>query len=226
MASEEAPTVSSGAACTIIAAATSSKIPASIRSTLPPMSSSAGVPISFTVTPSSSATAARPSAAPTDAAPFTLCPQAWPMPGRASYSAQNAMTRSPVPYVASTAVGRPPAPRVTSKPASSMRSAIRAAARCSSRAVSGSSCRAWLSPTTCSRQFRTAPVTVLRAVGVSVMRGLRSGRGAVRGWRRRRGGRGSAGRGPCRRRRRRRTRPSPTGSRTPRCAWCRARRGR
>ena len=44
-------------------------------------------------------------ATPTPLAAIMLCPQAWPTPGRASYSAQMTTVRSPSPITASTAVG-------------------------------------------------------------------------------------------------------------------------
>ena len=77
---------SPSAGWTISAASTPSKAPASIIITLPPPPSSAGVPRMTIRPPTSSATAAAASPAPRPAAAMTLWPQAWPMPGRASYS--------------------------------------------------------------------------------------------------------------------------------------------
>ena len=79
----------------------------------PPPPSSAGVPSTVTVSPSSSATPARPVAAPTAAAAMMLCPQACPSPGSASYSAQIPMCSSPLPMLAVNAVDSSQAPRVT-----------------------------------------------------------------------------------------------------------------
>ena len=59
---------------------------------------------------------------------MTLCPQAWPMSGSASYSQQMAMASGPRPIVASKAVARPPTPRCTSKPPAESASAHHAAA--------------------------------------------------------------------------------------------------
>ena len=87
--------MSIGPGCSITAAATSSNTPASSSSTLPPPDSSAGVPISTTVSPSSSATSASASAVPTAEAAMMLCPQACPIPGSASYSAQIPITSGP-----------------------------------------------------------------------------------------------------------------------------------
>ena len=104
-----------------MAACTSSNTPCSSMVTLPPPPSSAGVPSTRTVMPSSSATRASPSPAPTADAAMMLCPQAWPTPGRASYSAQMATTSGPDPISALKAVGRPATPVVTAKPAGGQR---------------------------------------------------------------------------------------------------------
>ena len=101
---------SSGNGWTIIAACTPSKAPCSSSRTFPPPASSAGVPTSRTVSPTSSATSASARAAPTPAAQMTLCPHAWPIPGSASYSAQTATVSGPEPYSATTAVSRSPTP--------------------------------------------------------------------------------------------------------------------
>ncbi len=84
---------------------------------MPPPPSSAGVPMTLTVSPTSSATRAAASPAPTAIAAIMLWPQAWPMPGRLSYSAQIAMCSGPEPARATKAVGRSHTPRFTSKPA-------------------------------------------------------------------------------------------------------------
>ncbi len=96
-ASERAAAMSIGPGCSITAAATSSNTPASISRALPPPDSSAGVPMSATVSPRSSATSASASAVPTAEAAMMLCPQACPMPGSASYSAQMPITSGPDP---------------------------------------------------------------------------------------------------------------------------------
>ena len=77
---------------------------------MPPLSlpriSSAGVPITLMVRPSSSATFAAAMPAPTAEAAMMLWPQACPISGRASYSAQIAMWSGPEPARATNAVGR------------------------------------------------------------------------------------------------------------------------
>ena len=78
-------------------AAMSSNVPALSSNAFPPPASSAGVPISATVRPSSSATSANASAVPTADAAMMLWPQACPMPGSASYSAQMPTTSGPLP---------------------------------------------------------------------------------------------------------------------------------
>ena len=55
--------------------------------------------------PSSSASAAAAIPAPTPAVPMTLCPQAWPITGRASYSHSTAIRGPVLPATASKAVG-------------------------------------------------------------------------------------------------------------------------
>jgi hypothetical protein len=49
-------------------------------------------------------------------AAMTLWPQAWPMPGSASYSAQTTTCRGPDPAVAWKAVGRSQIPGSTANP--------------------------------------------------------------------------------------------------------------
>ena len=95
------------AGCTIIAASTPSKAPRSAMRILPPPPSSAGVPRITTVPPSSSASAAAARPAPSPAVAMMLWPQAWPMPGRASYSQSTAMVGPAVPASARKAVGSP-----------------------------------------------------------------------------------------------------------------------
>ena len=85
-----------------------SKAPASTSRTLPPPASSAGVPRIVTSIPTSSATRASPNPAPTADAAITLWPQAWPIPGKASYSAQITTRSGPLPATARTAVASPP----------------------------------------------------------------------------------------------------------------------
>ena len=110
--------ISVGEGWTIIAACTPSKTPRSSMRILPPPPSSAGVPMTLTVMPRSSASGARARAAPTADAAMMLWPHAWPMPGRASYSAQMLRTSGPLPAVATNAVGRSATPASTVKPAS------------------------------------------------------------------------------------------------------------
>ena len=80
-----------------MAAWTPSKTPWFSMRTLPPPYSSAGVPKTFTVRSSSSATAARLIPASTPEAAMMLCPHACPTPGSASISAQMPTTNGPVP---------------------------------------------------------------------------------------------------------------------------------
>src|SRR5215207_3854188 len=88
---------SSDLGCSITVAAMSSNVPALSSNAFPPPASSAGVPSSATVSPSSSATSANASAVPTADAAMMLWPQACPMPGNASYSAQMPTTSGPLP---------------------------------------------------------------------------------------------------------------------------------
>jgi len=125
----------------IMAASTPWKTPASISRTLPAPPSSAGVPITW-MRPGkgrvrSAAAIAAP--APVPAVAITLCPQACPMFGNASYSAMIAMVGpGPAPaMVARNAVGSPPTPRSTTAPCRSRKSASQPAALCSSKHSSG-----------------------------------------------------------------------------------------
>ena len=97
---------SASAGWTIIAASTPSKAPLRAIRTLPPPPSSAGVPMMRTVPPAASATAAAARPAPRPAVAMMLWPQAWPTPGRASYSHSTATTGPPLPYDESNAVAR------------------------------------------------------------------------------------------------------------------------
>ena len=89
-----------------MAASTPSRAPRSIMKILPPPPSSAGVPSTTSEPPTSSTTEAAPKAAPSPAAAITLCPQAWPISGRASYSQQMATVGLPEPILATKAVSR------------------------------------------------------------------------------------------------------------------------
>ena len=91
-----------------MAASASEKAPWRIISSLPPPPSSAGVPMTATRPPASPVSAARASPAPRPEAAMMLWPQAWPMPGRASYSHTTATSGpSPLPERASKAVSTP-----------------------------------------------------------------------------------------------------------------------
>ncbi len=86
-----ASTMSAGAECAIIATSMSSKQPARIIVILPPYSSSAGVPrMTMRASPGSSARVSA-AAAPTPTVAMRLWPQACPISGSASYSAQMPM---------------------------------------------------------------------------------------------------------------------------------------
>src|SRR5437660_62910 len=134
-----------------MAACTPAKAPRSRSRILPPPRSSAGVPTTLTVRPTSSATRAAATPAPTAMAAIMLCPQAWPMPGRQSYSAHRARWSGPEPARATNAVGRSQTPRSTVKRAASSASAHQVDARSSSKASSGWAWMRWLSATRRSR---------------------------------------------------------------------------
>ena len=85
------------AGCTIMAASTSAKAPSRAMRILPPPPSSAGVPRTTTLPPVSPTTSASAAAAPAPAAAMMLWPQAWPMPGSASYSHRMATRGRPLP---------------------------------------------------------------------------------------------------------------------------------
>src|SRR5215472_16043649 len=107
--------------------------------------SSAGVPITVTVRPTSSATLAAATAAPTAEAAMILWPQAWPISGRQSYSAQMPMFRGPDPARARNAVGKLQTPFSTEKPASVSDSHSQDEAFSSSKPSSGCAWIRWLS---------------------------------------------------------------------------------
>ena len=144
-------------------AAMSSNTPASSIRALPPPASSAGVPSSTTVNPRSSATSASASAVPTADAAMMLCPQACPIPGSASYSAQIPTTSGPLPNSARNAVSKPPAPDVIAKPRSATSAWVLAQLRCSANASSGSACSEWDSSSSSPLRPRTASSTVVDA---------------------------------------------------------------
>ncbi len=123
---------SAPAGWTIMAASTPAKAPRSAKSTLPAPPSSAGVPRMRTRPPASPARPARARPAPRPAAAMTLWPQAWPMPGRASYSQHTATTGPSVPASALKAVGNPKAPAATATPSRSSTEVSRSWAKCSS----------------------------------------------------------------------------------------------
>ena len=116
----------------------SSNVPALSSNAFPPPASSAGVPISATVRPSSSATSANASAVPTADAAMMLWPQACPISGNASYSAQMPTTSGPLPKSARNAVSKPPGAAVISNPCSATSACVFAQLRCSAKASSGS----------------------------------------------------------------------------------------
>lgn len=93
------------------------------------------------VTPKSSATRASAIPAPTELAAIRLCPQAWPSPGSASYSAMRPIVTGPLPASARNAVSKPKYRGSTLNPAVASTSPTHAAARCSSQAVSGFACK-------------------------------------------------------------------------------------
>lgn len=123
---------------TIMAAWVPSNTPRLTMISLPVPFSSAGVPKTRTVSPSSSAWGASARAAPIAAAAIVLWPQPCPMPGSASISAQRPITRSPDPVEATNAVGRSATPFSTENRPPSPRTAMSAAdVSCSSKASSG-----------------------------------------------------------------------------------------
>src|SRR5829696_7398490 len=144
-----------GEGWTIMAACAPSKAPRWSSRTLPPPPSSAGVPSTVTLMPASSVIRARASPAPAAMAAITLCPQAWPTPGRASYSAHTTTCSGPDPARAANAVGRSPTPRSTSSPPPSSSSHSHAQARSSSNPSSGLAWIRWLRATSSSRACST-----------------------------------------------------------------------
>ncbi len=108
--------------------------------------------------------------APTAADAITLCPQAWPIAGRASYSAHMATVSGPVPLVAENAVESPQIPRSTTKPKSVSAPAHQVDACSSSKPSSGWS---WIirdSPISRSPAFAMAVLACCLAVWVVVTR--------------------------------------------------------
>src|SRR5581483_4089313 len=168
MARNGAASTSTSAGWTISAACTPANAPRSSSRILPPPLSSAGVPMTDTVSPTSSATRAAASPAPTALAAIRLWPQACPMRGRQSYSAQNARWSGPLPARATNAVGRPPSPRSTAKPAAASASHSHVAARSSSKASSGLAWMRWLNAIRRSR----SPSRRSRAAALASMGGL------------------------------------------------------
>ncbi len=138
--------ISNGAGWTIIEACRPLNAPRSSIRIFPLAlpTSSAGVPSTVIVTPSSSATLAAAIPAPTDIAAIRLCPHAWPMPGRQSYSAQMPMCSGPLPARAMNAVGIPATPFSTRNPAASNVSDSHADAFSSSKPNSGFEWMRWL----------------------------------------------------------------------------------
>ena len=85
----------------------SSKAPSLISTIFPPPPSSAGVPRSFTLIPNFEAMSFKPNPAPIDAVAIMLCPHAWPISGKASYSTHITVRGPSSPNVISKAVSRP-----------------------------------------------------------------------------------------------------------------------
>src|SRR4029453_2703126 len=144
-----------GEGWTIMAAWAPSNAPRLSSRILPPPPSSAGVPSTVTRSPASSATLARAMPAPAAMAAITLCPQAWPTAGRASYSAHTTTCRGPDPARAANAVGSSPTPRSPSSPAPSSSSHSQAQACSSSNPSSGLAWMRWLSATSSSLAWVT-----------------------------------------------------------------------
>jgi len=110
-----------------------------------------------TVMPRSSATLASPRAAPTAADAITLWPQAWPISGRASYSAHMATVSGPVPALAANAVRQPADSALDAKPPSVSASAHQLDACSSSKPSSG-----------CSWIIRESPISRSAAFAIVV----------------------------------------------------------
>src|SRR5262245_28336529 len=161
-----------GEGWTIMAAWAPSKAPRWSSRILPPPPSSAGVPSTVTRRPASSATLARARPAPAAMAAITLCPQAWPTAGRASYSAHTTTCSGPDPARAANAVARSPTPRSTSRPPPSSSSHSQAQACSSSKPSSGLAWMRWLRATSsslaCSTRSRAACFTSATASATSV----------------------------------------------------------
>ena len=93
--------------CAIIATSMSSKQPLFTMMHLPPYISSAGVPRMTTRASAGAIAPMRPIAAPTPAVAIRLWPQACPISGSASYSAQMAIVAGPWPHSPRNAVSMP-----------------------------------------------------------------------------------------------------------------------
>src|ERR671910_572511 len=149
-----------GEGWTIMAACAPSNAPRSSSRILPPPPSSAGVQRTITRGRASSPSLARARPAPAAMAAITLCPQACPTAGRASYSAHTTTCSGPEPARAANAVGRSPTPRSTSSPAPSSSSHSQAQACSSSNPSSGLAwmrrLRATSSSLACSTRSRAA----------------------------------------------------------------------
>src|SRR6478609_10968728 len=123
------------------AASSPSNSPSSSMNCLPLPRSSAGVPRNTISPANESRIAASAIAAPTPDAAIVLCPQPWPRPGSASYSARIPIRGPSIPFPPAsrprTAVARRPAGCSTSRPCARIASATQPAAWTSSNAGSG-----------------------------------------------------------------------------------------
>ena len=145
--------------CSMKAASTSSKTPASASRILPPPPSSAGVPTTRIVPGKRTPLLAMASPAPSALVAMTLWPQAWPMPGQRVVLGQDRDSRAGLAAAEArpgTPSGGRPAPRSTVKPPCSNSSARRALARCSRNASSGLAWMSWLDARSCGVSSSTA----------------------------------------------------------------------